>query len=79
MSDRDGVTDWGHSSMRSSPIPCLIVGQMFDGKRLLLIVAEKNGVGVTGAADMKTPSARKQASRRGTAGSGQKPTPLRGE
>jgi hypothetical protein len=45
---------------------------------LLLFIAEKNGVGAT-VVDMKTPAARKQASRRITASSGQKPTPLRGE
>jgi hypothetical protein len=46
--------------------------------QLLLFIAEKNGVGAT-TVDMKTPTARKQASRRITATSGQKPTPLRGE
>ncbi|KDR21676.1 Microtubule plus-end tracking protein TIP150 [Zootermopsis nevadensis] len=38
---------------------------------------QKKGVGVTAVADMKTPSARKQASRRNTTNSTQKPTPLR--
>jgi len=46
---------------------------------LLVTISEKNGVGVTGVVDMKTPSARKQASRRSTTSGGQKPTPLRGE
>jgi hypothetical protein len=45
----------------------------------LLVIAEKNGSSVTAVVDMKTPAARKQASRRITANSGQKPTPLRGE
>jgi len=44
-----------------------------------LVIAEKNGAGVTAVVDMKTPTARKQASRRIAASSGQKPTPLRGE
>lgn len=38
---------------------------------------QKNGSSVTAVVDMKTPAARKQASRRITANSGQKPTPLR--
>ena len=45
----------------------------------LLAIAEKNGASVTAAVDMKTPSTRKEASRRITANSRQKPTPLRGE
>jgi hypothetical protein len=57
----------------------LFIGAMVVVNWTLLIIAEKNGVGVTAVADMKTPSARKQASRRSTANSGQKPTPLRGE
>jgi len=44
-----------------------------------LVIAEKNGASVTAVVDMKTPAARKQASRRIAANSGQKPTPLRGE
>jgi len=45
----------------------------------ILVIAEKNGASVTAVVDMKTPTARKQASRRIAANSGQKPTPLRGE
>jgi hypothetical protein len=44
-----------------------------------LFIAAKNGVSATTVVDMKTPATRKQASRRITTSSGQKPTPLRGE
>ena len=71
------LTDPALVDRRFSGVVCRLFAVVVNYE--FLVIAEKNGASVTAAVDMKTPAARKQASRRIVANSGQKPTPLRGE